>query len=188
VWITDDGGASWHGSADGMYADYNPPERRHLPESQDIHRLVQCPAAPDTLWVQHHNGVFRSTDAARSWQEVSSIRPSKFGFAVAVHPRDPDTAWFVPGVKDEKRYPVDGALVVTRTRDGAESFDVLRDGLPQQHAYDIVYRHGLDIDAAGETLAFGSTTGNLWVSDDQGDHWQQVSASLPPIYCVRFTA
>jgi hypothetical protein len=60
--------------------------------------------------------------------------------------------------------------------------------LPQQHAYDIVYRHGLDIDAAGETLAFGSTTGNLWVSDDQGDHWQQVSASLPPIYCVRFTA
>ena len=60
--------------------------RDHAPEVQDIHRLVQCPAAPDTMWVQHHNGVFRSTDAARSWQEVTTIRPAKFGFAVAVHP------------------------------------------------------------------------------------------------------
>jgi hypothetical protein len=79
VWTTDDGGASWRGSAAGMYADYYPPERRHDPEVQDVHRLVQCAAAPDTMWVQHHNGVFRSTDAARSWQEVTTIRPSKFG-------------------------------------------------------------------------------------------------------------
>ena len=75
-----------------------------------MHRLVQCPQAPDTMWVQHHNGVFRSTDGARSWQEVTTIRPAKFGFAVAAHPRDPDTAWFVPGVKDECRVPVDGRL------------------------------------------------------------------------------
>ena len=117
---------------------------------------------------------------------MQTAQPSSFGFAVAVHPEDPNTAWFVPGVKDEKRYPVDGALVVTRTRDGAETFDVLRDGLPQQHAYDIVYRHGLAIDASGDTLAFGSTTGNLWLSDDQGDRWQTVSEHLPPVYCVRF--
>ena len=56
-----------------MYAEYFPPERRHDPEVQDIHRLVQCAGAPDTMWVQHHNGVFRSTDAARSWQEVTTI-------------------------------------------------------------------------------------------------------------------
>ena len=92
----------------------------------------------------------------------------------------------MPGVKDEKRYPVDGAVVVTRTRDRAQSFDVLRDGLPQQHAYDVVYRHGLDIDADGATLAFGSTTGNLFISEDRGDSWQNVSHYLPPIYCVRF--
>jgi hypothetical protein len=63
---------------------------------------------------------------------------------------------------------------------------VLREGLPQRHAYDLVYRHGLDIDSSGERLAFGSTTGNLWISEDQGDHWQQISTNLPPIYCVRF--
>jgi hypothetical protein len=62
----------------------------------------------------------------------------------------------------------------------------LIDGLPQRHAYDLVYHHGLDIDNTGERLAFGSTTGNLWISEDQGDHWQQISANLPPIYCLRF--
>ncbi|MBI3897036.1 MAG: hypothetical protein HY308_01935 [Gammaproteobacteria bacterium] len=82
--------------------------------------------------------------------------------------------------------PVNNQLVVTRTRDGGKSFEVLRTGLPQQHSYDLVYRHGLTIDATGNSLAFGSTTGNLWVSDNQGDSWQLVSSYLPPIYSVRF--
>jgi hypothetical protein len=153
---------------------------------QDIHRLVQCAAAPDTMWVQHHNGVFRSTDGARSWREVISIRPAKFGFAVAVHPHDPDTAWFVPGVKDECRVPVDARLVVARTRDGARSFDVLTEGLPQSHAYDLIYRHALAVDDTGTRLAMGSTTGHLWLSENGGDKWTLVAGHLPPISCVRF--
>jgi hypothetical protein len=105
---------------------------------------------------------------------------------VVVHPKEPDTAWFVPGIKDEKRIPVDGKLVVTRTRDGGKSFDVLRKGLPQSHAYDLVLRHALAIDETGDRLAFGSTTGGVWVSEDQGDSWQNVTNSLPPVYAVRF--
>jgi hypothetical protein len=186
VWTTEDAGAHWHAASDGMRADYFPPPRDHAPEVQDIHRLVQCPASPDTMWVQHHNGVFRSTDAARSWHEVTTIRPAKFGFAVVVHPRDPDTAWFVPGVKDECRVPVDGRLVVARTRDGARSFDVLTEGLPQSHAYDLVYRHALAIDDSGARLAMGSTTGHLWVSENGGDRWALAAGHLPPISCVRF--
>jgi hypothetical protein len=114
------------------------------------------------------------------------VRPSGFGFAVAVHPHDADTAWFVPGIKDEHRIPVDGKLVVTRTRDGGRSFEVLDRGLPQEHAYDLVLRHALDVDASGEVLAFGSTTGSLWISENGGDDWQAVSHHLPPIYAVRF--
>ncbi|MGH6960745.1 MAG: WD40/YVTN/BNR-like repeat-containing protein [Dongiaceae bacterium] len=186
VWVTIDGGASWQISAAGMFAEYMPPQRRNEQAIQDVHRLVQCPAAPDTLWAQHHNGAFRSTDGARSWQEVTAIRPSKFGFAVAVHPKDPNTAWFVPGVKDECRIPVDAKLVVARTRDGARSFDVLTQGLPQSHAYDIVYRHGLAVDGSGARLAMGSTTGHLWVSEDAGDNWTLAAGNLPPINCVRF--
>ncbi len=186
VWLTRDGGASWQASGPGMRADYMPPQRQLDIVAQDVHRLVQCPSAPDTLWAQHHNGVFRSTDGAASWQEIAAIRPAKFGFPVAVHPRDPDTAWFVPGVKDECRVPVDGRLVVARTRDGGCSFDVLSDGLPQLHAYDLVYRHGLAVDETGQRLAMGSTTGHFWVSENGGDSWTLVAGHLPPIACVRF--
>ncbi|HYV88973.1 MAG TPA: exo-alpha-sialidase, partial [Candidatus Polarisedimenticolia bacterium] len=170
----------------GMYAEYMPPERAEDSATQDPHCLVQCRADPDALWVQHHNGVFRSTDGAETWKEVSAIKPSKFGFGVAVHPDNPDRAWFVPAVKDECRVPVDGAVVVARTSDGGKSFDVLRRGLPQQHAYDLVLRHALAIDKAGKWLAIGSTSGHLWTSGDQGDAWQLAAGNLPPIYALRF--
>jgi photosystem II stability/assembly factor-like uncharacterized protein len=91
-------------------------------------------------------------------------------------------------VKDECRVPVGGQLVVARTRDGGASFALLREGLPQQDAYDLVYRHGLAVDETGERLAMGSTTGSLWVSEDGGDRWQSLSTHLPPIHAVRFVA
>jgi hypothetical protein len=186
VWLTRDGGLSWECKADGMRAAYMPPERAYDPTIQDAHYLAQCRAEPNKLWVQHHNGIFVSRDAGESWQELQDVKPSSFGFAVAVHPDKGDTAWFVPGVSDERRIPPSGQLVVTRTLDGGKSFEALRKGLPQEHAYDVVFRHGLAVDDNGERLAFGSTTGGLWVSEDQGDSWFEVSHSLPPVYAVRF--
>ncbi len=186
VWVTRDGGDSWQCRADGMRAAYFPPERAGQPEIQDVHCVAQCTAQPDVLWAQHHNGIYRSTNAANTWSECKDVKPSVFGFAVAAHPADPNTAWFVPADKDERRYPMDGQVVVNRTRDGGASFETLRRGLPQEYAYDLVFRHALDVDETGERLAFGSTTGSLWISEDGGDQWHEISAHLPPIYCVRF--
>ena len=168
-----------------MFAAYMPPEKADDPVIQDPHRIVRCAGAPDVFWAQHHNGVFRSIDDAQTLQEVK-INPSSFGFAVAVHPRDPDTAWFVPAIKDELRVPVESALVVTRTRNGGKSFETLRSGLPQRHAYHLIYRHGLEVAPDGQTLAMGSTTGALWLSRDAGESWSALSRDLPPVYCVRF--
>ncbi|MEX0892767.1 MAG: exo-alpha-sialidase, partial [Gemmatimonadota bacterium] len=184
AWRTRDGGATWDHAGPGMRAAFMPPERAYDMNVQDPHIIVQCPAAPDTLWVQHHNGIFRSTDAGASFIEIEDVQPSIFGFAAAVHPRDPDTAWFIPAIKDEKRC-ADGSVVVTRTRDGGRTFEAFTRGLPQEHAYDLVYRHALDVDEAGERLIFGSTTGSLWASDDAGESWQTLSANLPPVYAVR---
>ncbi|HEV3167596.1 MAG TPA: hypothetical protein VGZ22_26565 [Isosphaeraceae bacterium] len=186
VWVTTHRGATWSCQATGMWAAYMPPEGRNNPNIQDPHRVVQCHAQPDSLWVQHHNGVFRSTDGSASWQEVKDVPPSVFGFAVAVHPHDPSTAWLVPGSSDQRRIPVDGQVVVSRTRDGGQTFDVLRKGLPQMYAYDLTFRHALDIDETGDRLAFGSTTGSLWVTENQGESWQHIPEHLPPVYCVRF--
>lgn len=185
AWVTRDDGANWQVQATGMRADFMPPEQAGDPNIQDPHRIVRCDAAPEVLWCQHHCGIWRSTDNAASWQQVHAP-VSSFGFAVAVHPQDADTAWFVPAIKDEKRVPVDGALVVNRTRDGGKSFETLRAGLPQKDAYDLVYRHGLDVSADGQSLLMGSTTGGLWASDDGGDRWTVVAAHLPPIAAVRF--
>jgi len=185
AWQTENGGESWSVASRGMFAAYMPPEKAEDPVIQDPHRIVRCAGAPDVFWAQHHNGVFRSIDGAQSWHEVK-INPSSFGFAVAVHPRDPDTAWFVPAIKDELRVPVEGALVVTRTRNGGKSFETLRSGLPQRHAYHLIYRHGLEVAPDGQTLAMGSTTGTLWLSRDAGESWTALSRDLPPVYCVRF--
>ncbi len=186
VWQSNDAGKTWSCEGKGMWAAYMPPEQKDDPEIQDPHRLVQCRSAPDRLWVQHHNGIFHSADGGATWADATSASPSAFGFAVAVHPHDGNVAWFVPGISDERRIPPSGELVVTRTRDGGRTFETLRQNLPGHHAYDIVYRHGLDVDESGDRLAFGTTTGGLWVSEDQGESWQGVSHNLPPIYCVRF--
>jgi hypothetical protein len=185
VWTTHDGGLTWEQNAHGMRFDQGPEEEAGNPHTQDPHMMVQCRGKPDCFWVQHHCGIYKSVDNAKSWKEVKA-KPSSFGFGVAVHPKDPDTAWFVPGIKDEKRYPVGGKLVVTRTRDGGKTFKALSKGLPQKNAFDVVFRHALALDKTGTRLAFGSTTGNLWASEDQGDSWKSVSTTLPPIHAVRF--
>jgi len=84
--------------------------------------------------------------------------------------------------------PVDRRMVVSRTRDGGRSFEVLSEGLPQADSFDLVYRHGLDVDAEGERLAMGSTTGNLWVGQAAGERWAPVSTHLPPINQVAWAA
>lgn len=185
VWVTDDGAKSWT-VATGMTAPYMPPEEADNPAVQDPHRIARCAADPSVCWVQHHGGMFRSTDGGATWTGIQGVEPSTFGFAVAAHPHDPNSAWFVPAISDECRVPVDGRMVVTRTRDGAESFEVLRDGLPQSDAWHLVFRHGLDVDATGEQLVIGSSTGGLWTSVDSGDSWTQITNDLPQIYAARF--
>jgi photosystem II stability/assembly factor-like uncharacterized protein len=187
VWITRDGGKSWDSTGGGMRAEYMPPEQQGDPNVQDVHCLVQCASDPEAFWIQHHNGIFRSTDGAATWSEITDVKPSVFGFAVAVHPNDSQTAWFVPSTKDEKRCPTDGKVVVNRTRDGGRTFETLGQGLPQEYAYDLVYRHGMDIDETGNRLVVGSTTGSVWISENGGDSWETASSNLPPVYAVRFT-
>jgi hypothetical protein len=186
AWLSEDDGETWRVCSHGMVAEYMPPERRGDPLVQDPHRIVQCPSAPERLWCQHHNGVFRSDDRGVRWHQVTTVVPAAFGFAVAVHPEDPDTAWLVPAQKDDQRLPVGARVVVARTRDGGKSWTALHEGLPAENAYDLTYRHALDVAPSGERLAFGSTTGNLWLSEDGGDSWTALSHHLPPIYAVRF--
>lgn len=185
AWASTDDGQSWSLRTQGLRADYMPPEQADNGATQDPHCIAACQAAPEVLWCQHHSGIWRSADGGLQWRPVTAPR-SSFGFAVAAHPGDPGSAWFVPAVSDQCRVPVDGALVVNRTRNGGASFDTLTEGLPARDCFDLIYRHGLAVADDGRTLLMGSTTGGLWCSGDGGDHWATVSTTLPPIYAVRF--
>ncbi|MCU0864219.1 MAG: exo-alpha-sialidase [Planctomycetes bacterium] len=186
VWRTHDGGRRWTNIAHGMRAAYVPKDQAGDVDTQDPHRLALCRGVPDRIWCQHHNGIFVSRADGAGFREVKAKAVSRFGFACAAHPHDAEVAWFVPAEKDQCRVPVDGALVVLRTGDGGKTFTALRRGLPQQHAYDLVWRHGLEVAADGSTLAMGSTSGRLWLGTDGGEQWHEFAVNLPPIAAVRW--
>lgn len=178
-----DGGRTWVGRNKGMTNDYSP-----TPESDwghDAHFVTACAGQPDHLWQQNHCGVFHSADGAASWKKVS--HPDQgvhFGFPIAVDAGDGRVAWVVPARSDMQRMSLEGGLCVARTDDGGESWKTFRAGLPQEHAYDIVLRHALDV--SGDRLCFASTTGNVYLSEDRGESWTCLGGNFPPVYSVRF--
>jgi len=180
---TTDGGQTWRGRNKGMTNDYLPDAAAEW--GHDPHAIQICRGEPDHVWQQNHCGVFYSSDGAVTWKKVSQPEHGvHFGFPVAVDEADGRTAYVVPGVSDAQRMAIGGGLFVARSEDGGESWQQFRRGLPQETAWDVVYRHALGI--SGECLAFGSTTGNLYMSEDRGEGWTTVANNLPPIYSVRF--
>lgn len=178
-----DGGKSWQGRNRGMSNDYLPDP--YAEWGHDPHDVELCASDPQHLWQQNHSGVFYSSDGAATWSKVSQPeRGVHFGFPIAVDTNDGKTAWVVPGKADQQRMAIEGQLFVARTTDGGKNWEQLRRGLPQEEAYDVIYRHALA--SQGDLLAFGTTTGNLYVSEDRGDSWLTVGNNLPPIYSVRF--
>jgi len=183
VFETTDGGKTWQPRNKGLNADFLPNPDAEV--GQDPHLIVFSPSNPDVMWQQNHCGIYRSVDGAKNWELISEEDGSAdFGFPIAVCEKDSETAWVVPAVSDGSRLAIDGALCVCRTEDGGKSWTPLREGLPQRNCSDIVYRHALDI--AGDQLVFGSTTGNVYFSENRGDSWRCLGNHFPPVYSTRF--
>lgn len=180
---SNDGGQTWHSRNLGMVNDYMPNAESEW--GHDPHFVTSCAAQPKHMWQQNHFGIYYNDNGAQSWQKVSLPDAGiHFGFPIAVDANDGRTAWVVPAQADSARMAIDGGLFVARTTDGGQTWQTFRNGLPQDNAYDIVLRHGLDV--AGDDVCFGSTTGNAYISADRGETWQCLGQNFPPIYSVRF--
>ncbi len=183
VYVSHDAGETWQARNRGLYADYLPDP--HHDFGHDPHIILASPSNPDVLWQQNHCGIYRSENGGLQWQDISEQDgPAGFGFALALDAQDERVAWVAPAVSAEYRVPVDRALRICRTEDGGRTWQDLRAGLPQENAYDLIFRHALD--ARGDTLAFGTTAGNFYVSDDRGDSWRCLAHNLAVVYSVRF--
>jgi photosystem II stability/assembly factor-like uncharacterized protein len=183
-----DRGISWKPLNQGVAADFLPnpnPEYGH-----DPHCVVLHPLQPDRLYQQNHCGIYRIDRPGDRWVRIGDNMPKKvgdIGFPMTLHPRDPDTAWVFPmdGTEVWPRTSPGGKPAVYRTRDAGQSWKRLDKGLPPDQAWFTVKRQAFAADAGHPVgLYFGTTSGEIWMSQDEGERWSQLTAYMPHIYSV----
>ncbi len=188
VYLSDDGGGTWRAGNVGITVPFLPDAPS--PEfGQCVHKVARDAEDHERLYLQHHGGIYRSDDGGGSWTPMTSIAGMDFGFPVVAHPTRPGTAYLLPLHSDEFRCTPDGHCVVWRTSDGGASWEPLTSGLPQESAHITVLRDGFTTDGQDPAgLYFGTRSGELYGSVDDGDHWRILADHLPPILSVRASA
>jgi photosystem II stability/assembly factor-like uncharacterized protein len=184
VFETRDGGATWSTRNRNVRAEFMP--ERYPEFGQCVHKLVRAAGEPESLYQQNHCGVYRSADGGENWEEISAGLPSDFGFVMVAHPRDPASTWVIPLTSPEDgRMAPDAALAVWRTTDRGATWTRHGDGLPQEDAYVGVLREAMAIDRHDPAgIYFGTSTGDLYASADEGRSWTRIADHLPSIWAV----
>jgi photosystem II stability/assembly factor-like uncharacterized protein len=186
VYRTGDGGRSWEPANKGIKAEFMPGERNFPEFGQCVHKVARHAGKPDRLYLQNHGGVYRSDNGGDSWDYIADGLPSEFGFAMVVHPHDPDTVFVFPISDAGARWPVDGKARVWRSRDAGETWAPLGDGALPDDFYVAVMRDAMCTDTHESVgLYFGGRNGAVWASADEGESWREVARDLPDVLMVR---
>jgi hypothetical protein len=183
-----DGGRSWTPLVQGLEVveDLDPANITF----HDPHCVRLCPSNPDRLYQQNHCGIYRIDRPANDWRRIGKSMPKRvgdIGFPMVVHPRDADTAWVFPmdGTSVWPRTSPQGVPGAYITRDGGKSWQRLATGLPEGQAWWTVKRQAMAADSQDPVgLYFGTTSGELWSSRDEGERWRCMARHLPEIYAV----
>lgn len=185
VYLTEDAGKSWTASNAGIVATFLP--GAPIPEfGQCVHKVARDAVNDERLYLQHHDGIYRSDDGGRSWQAMTSIAGVDSGFPVVAHPSKAETAYLIPLQGAEYRCTPDGKCIVWRTIDAGITWEALTNGLPQSDAHLTILRDAFTHDGDDPAgLYFGTRTGEVYGSADDGDSWRELASHLPPVLSVR---
>jgi photosystem II stability/assembly factor-like uncharacterized protein len=183
VYRTADGGRTWQASNTGIKAVHVPDP---FPEfGQCVHKVVSHPGAPERFFAQVHHGVYRSDDGAATWQSIADDLPTDFGFAMVVHPHKPEVIYNFPIEADGRRFPPGGQCGVYRSENAGSSWEALRNGLPDEFWTAVMRDAMCTDDAYPAGIYFGSRSGEVYASNDEGESWHLVADHLPDVLCVR---
>src|SRR5690348_17078964 len=155
------------------------------PKSDGRPSVISVKLLPPSLDTYAPIGAYVSSDGGKSFTEITEGLPSDFGFAAAAHPHDRDTAYMIPLDPQHGRYMHDGHAAVWMTKDAGSSWQKLDQGLPSEGAYLGVLREGMSMDSLDTPgVYFGSSTGQVFASADEGASWTQIADYLPGITSV----
>jgi photosystem II stability/assembly factor-like uncharacterized protein len=191
VFESRDGGASWQPMNRGCAADFLPdPDAEY---GHDPHCVRVHPATGD-VYQQNHCGIYRLDRDARRWERIGRAMPADIGdigFPLVLHPRDAKTLWVFPmdGGTVWPRTAIGGRPAAYRSRDAGSSWERQDRGLPPEQAWFTVKRQAFAADALDPVgLYFGTTSGEVWASDDEGARWHCIARHLPHIYAIEAAA
>jgi hypothetical protein len=187
VYRSDDGGVTWQARNQGIRTPGALDDPDPYPEfGQCVHKVARDAVDPDRLYAQNHGGLYRSDDRGDTWLDVANGVPSDFGFPIVAHPNAANTAYVIPLHSDQYRCTPDGCCRVYGTTDAGKSWRPLGEGLPSEHAHLTVLRDAFCSDHGDPPgLCFGTRTGQVYSSLDEGGSWNLLLEYLPPVLCVR---
>ncbi|PYQ63251.1 MAG: hypothetical protein DMF53_10705, partial [Acidobacteria bacterium] len=181
---TADGGEHWTAispdltrEAPGVPPNLDPPTAANRPGEGSrfgvIYTIAPSRTANHDLWVGTDDGlIWRTHDEGAHWDNVTpaGLGPwSKVGILDASH-FDPETAY---AAVDRHRLD-DVKPYIYRTHDGGRHWDLVASGIP-----DGSFVNAVREDAVRKGLLYAGTERGVYVSFDDGDHWQPLQLNLP---------
>jgi photosystem II stability/assembly factor-like uncharacterized protein len=172
-----DGGKTWT-TIDNI----NPDAHRVLISESDPTRLYGT--APTTnCGPETAAGFCVSADGGQSWTSMTP-RDFRIGYVdpFFVHPNNADVL-FVAGAKTgpgtwRKLHTADARIA--RSRDGGKNWDILTGGLPD-HIRGNIEGMAMDVWNGGYALFAGTTDGDVFYSEDEGEHWRTIISGIGPV-------
>ncbi len=163
-----DGGQSWK-ELSGFYA--------------DVHRVVIRPSEPEWIYLCTGDGMYYSRDGGLNWDHLTTnAMRIAYPDPLLIHPKNESLLFMAGAISTpgtwRKTHTADSRI--GRSRDGGKNWQILHQGLPE-HIRGNVEALAMEVWNGSTALFAGTSDGDVFQSDDEGEHWNKIATNLPPI-------